>query len=145
MDELDYNELRIPLSRGKKLANEAKDIVRNTVRVNKETEDKISFTYRGFYGQAVFFDMFAIVPIHISKKLPYPVTDDDYELAKTVTDSTHRHQGVLEINTIRNTCSAGGLLFLEPEFTEEMLLSVLNDCVDNLKDFFKEYNRQKSV
>lgn len=56
---------------------------------------------------------------------------------------TGRNQGLLEINSSRNTCSARGVLFLEPELTEEIFLDVLNDCCDNLIDFLAEYNKKK--
>lgn len=137
---MDFDGLILSPKMGMKFVAAAKEIVRSTVKVKQEKEYQSVFMHRGFYGSIKYFDMVTLVSVRISKKMKYPICDSDYELIKTINETSEKYHGMLEINSSRNTCSARTVLFLDAGFDKEIFLSAVNDCCDNLEAFFKAYN-----
>lgn len=139
---MDLQELKMPKATGIKFVLAAKEIVKETVKVQEEKEFSMTFRHRGFYGKVEFSDMLPLVSVHTSKKLKEKITEEDKILVKKVNTIAPTYKNVnpalLELNISKNTCVSGTVVFLEGGFNEEIFLKAVNQCCDKLQAFLDE-------
>lgn len=136
---MDLQELRMPKATGIKFVLVAKEIVKNTVTITRETDFSLSFRYKGYYGKVEFSDMLPLVSVSASKKLQTEISDEDKKLIPEVNAlepyNKNFNPALLELNRVKNTCSAGTVIFLESGFDGDILLIAINQCVTKLQAF----------